>query len=264
MIRSPLKLLVIFLLTAFVVFLIGSYTPLGELKIIPGFAVDSLSYLFGRLNSFNRITGQIRQWRNLSAQNEQLTKENGNFLSGLAKLDILEEENDFLRKALGIRQEMGKDIVYARVFNFNFGPDGYNLLINKGAIDGVAKDDVVITEEKVLVGIVDEVSKNFSRVIFVSDRDFKVTAKVMGGITAGIAKGALTEGMYLDLIAKEDEIKEGDILISTGNDMFPAALIVGKVAFVDLNESQTFKKVRIDPASATKYLSGVVVVKRNP
>lgn len=264
MAKSPLKPLVVLLLAAFIVFLLGNYTPLGRLWIIPGFAVDSLSYLFGKFNSFHKFADQIRQWKNLSAQNERLMKENNNLLAGLAKLNILEEENDFLKKALDIRQQMGKEIVYAQVFNFNFGPDGYNLLINKGAVDGIVKDDVVVTEEKTLVGMVDEVSENFSRIIFVSDPKFKITAKVMGGITIGIVKGALTEGMYFDLIAKEDEIKEGDILISTGNDMFPAALIVGKVAHVEINESQTFKKVRIDPAPAIEYLNRVIVIKRNP
>jgi len=264
MIKSPLKPLVVLLLAAFIIFILGNYMPLGKLWTIPGFAVDSLSYLFGRFNSFHKFADQIRQWRSLSIQNEQLLKENSDLLAGLSKLDILEKENDFLRKTLDIKQQTGKGIVYAQVFNFNFGPGGYNLLINKGAIDGVVKDDVVITEEKVLVGVIDEISENFSRVLFLSDPKFKITAKVMGGITAGIAKGALTEGMYFDLIAKEDEIKEGDILISTGNDMFPSALIVGTVAHVEINESQTFKKVRIDPAPAIKYLNGVIIIKRNP
>ena len=264
MTRSPLKPLVVLLLAAFIVFLLGNYTPLGRLRIIPGFAIDSLSYLFGKFNSFHKFTDQIHQWKSLSVQNERLMKGNNDLLAGLAKLDILEEENDFLKKALDIRQQTGKEIIYAQVFNFNFGPDGYNLLINKGAVDGVMKDEVVITGEKILVGIIDEVSENFSRVLFVSDPKFKITAKVMGGTTTGIAEGALTEGMYFDLIAKEDEIKEGDILISTGNDMFPAALIIGEVAHVEINESQTFKKVRVDPAPEIEYLSRVVVIKRNP
>ena len=227
---------------------------------MPGFAVNRLSYLFGKFNAFHKLAGQARQWKNLSARNEQLEKENNNLLAGLAKLDVLEEENAFLKKAIGIRQSSGKNIVYANVFNFNLGHDGYNVLLNKGTADGVAKDDVVVTEEQALVGIVQEVSANSSRVLFISDTKFKITAKVMGSATVGIVKGALSQGLYFDLVAKEDEVKEGDTLISTGNDIFPAALIVGKVAHVEVNESQTFKKIRVDRPSEIKYLGRVIIL----
>ena len=258
--KSPLKLIVFFLLAVFVIFLLGRFTFLGKPLNIPGFVVNSFSYLFDKFNIFHKFTGHVRQWKSLSAQNERLEKENNDLLAGLARIDILEEENAFLKKAAGIKETFGKNIVYAHVFNFNLGHDGYNVLLNKGTIQGIAKDDVVITEEQVLVGIIQEVSANSSRVLFVSDTKFRITAKVIGSATSGIVKGALSQGMYFDLVAKEDEIKEGDILISTGNDLFPAALIIGKVAHVEVSESQTFKKIRIDRPVAIKYLGRVIIL----
>ena len=261
--KSPFKLIFVLFLVAFTIFFIGNNARVGRLWTTPRFAVDSLSYLFGKFNAFHKFTDQARQWKSLSTKNGQLIEENNNLIAGLAKLDILEEENDFLKKALDIKQEIGENIIYAHVFNLNLGSDGYNVLLNKGTDDGVAKDDVVITEGKALVGVVSEVSANSSRILFVSDPKFKVTAKVMGGTTAGIAKGALGEGMSLDLVTKEDEIAEGDILISMGNDMFPAALVVGKVSYIKVDESRIFKTVRIDPAPALKYLGRVIIIKKN-
>lgn len=259
--RPPLKLIVVFLSAAFIVFLLGQYTPVGRLQTIPRFAVNSLASLFGKFEAFNKFAGELRRFRSLANENSDLKQENLDLLSRLAKLDILEQENYFLRTALDIEQEIGRDVIYAHVFNVNLGPDGYNVLLNKGARDGVKKDDIVITEQKALVGVIEEVSGNFSRVLFVFDPEFKITARVLGSSTAGIATGAYREGMYLDLIAKEDEIKEGDVLISTGDDMFPSALIVGSVAHVEVNESQMFKKVRIDPAADAR-LGSVVVLKQ--
>ena len=263
MTRSPLKLIALFILAAFIVFIMGVYTPLGRLQTIPRFAVNSLAALFGKFETFNKFADELRRFRSLADENNNLKEENLDLLSRLAKLDVLEQENDFLRRALDIEQEIGRDIIYAHVFNVNLGPDGYNVLLNKGARDGVNKDDIVITEHKALVGVIEEVSNNFSRVLFVFDPEFKITARVLGSATAGIAKGAYREGIYLDLIAKEDEIKEGDVLITTGDDMFPPALLVGSVVHVEVNESQMFKKVRVNPAVGEQRLGSVVVLKRN-
>src|SRR3989344_5764179 len=256
--KSPLKLLFGLLLVALLVFLLGRYTPVGRLSVIPRFAVNSLATLFGKFEAFNKFADELRRFRSLADENSNLKEENLDLLSRLAKLDVLEQENDFLRTALDIERETGRDVIYAHVFNVNLGPDGYNVLLNKGARDGVKKDDVVITGQKALVGVVEEVSNNFSRVLFIFDPEFKITARVLGSVTAGIAKGAYSEGKDFYLIAREDEIKEGDVLISTGDDMFPAALLVGSVAHVETNESQMFKKIRINPAVSEQRLGHVI------
>ncbi len=261
--RTPLKSVIFFLLAAFVIFFLGKYTPVGRLRTVPSFAVNSLAALFGKLEAFNKFTGELLRFRSLADENDNLKRENLDLLSRLVKLDVLEQENDFLRRALDMEKETGRDVIYAHVFNVNLGPNGYNVLLNKGAGDGVKKDDVVITEQKALVGVVEEVSDNFSRILFVFDPKFKITARVLGSVTAGIAKGAYREGMDLDLIAKEDEIKEGDVLISTGDDMFPPALLVGSVVHVEVNESRMFKKVRVEPAAGNQRLGSVLVLKKN-
>ena len=259
--KSPLKLIVALLLAAFIVFILGQYTPISRLQTVPRFAVNSLAALFGKFEAFNKFSDELRRFRSLADENDNLKEENRDLLSRLAKLDVFEQENAFLRMSLDIERETGRDVVYAHVFNVNLGPAGYNVMLNKGIRDGINKDDIVITEQKALVGVVEDVSENFSRVLFIFDPEFKITARVLGSVTAGIAKGAYSEGMDFDLIAREDEIKEGDVLISTGDDMFPAALLVGSVAHVETNESQMFKKIRINPAVSEQRLGHVIVLK---
>ena len=84
---------------------------------------------------------------------------------------------------------------------------------------------------------------------------------MMGSGTAGIARGALNAGMYLDFVVQADEIKEEDVLISTGNDQFPPSLIIGSVDHVEANANQMFKNVRIHPAVKDIQLGRVLVIK---
>jgi len=258
--KSPLKLLSFFILTALIIFIIGRYASFGRFSIVPRFVIDSSAFIFGRFEYLNRFAGELKRFRSLADENNNLKKNNFNLLSRLAMLDILEQENDFLKNVLKIKKEISPDIIYANIFNVNLGHDGYNVLLNKGSKEGVKKGDIVITEQKALLGIVEDVSDNFSRVLFVFDPKFKTTAKVLGSDVVGIAKGAYQDKMRLELISKEDKIKEGDILITTGDDMFPPALLVGFISYVDSNESGIFKNIRINPAIEEQFLGRVIVL----
>ena len=167
-----------------------------------------------------------------------------------------DDENCF---ALAQKEE--REITYAGIFNVNLTPGGYNVLLNKGSRDGISEGDIVVSAGNVLIGRVQKVMDNFSRVLFVYDPAFKITGKILGSDVAGIARGALRDGMYLDLIVQADEIKEGDTLISAGDDMFPPALVIGQVDHVELNETQLFKKVRIKPAIQDGQIGKVIVIK---
>ncbi|GEM_PF-2330299 len=219
------------------------------------------SYLFTKVENFGGFIGKIENFNRLASENDKLKQEQSEILSFKAKIDDLESENEFLRRAAGITQKLDYSIIYAGIFNLNFAPTGYNVLLNKGIQDGISEGDVVVTDDGILVGKIQKVMQNFSRVLFVSDQEFKITAKVMNSGTTGIARGALIEGMFLDFVVQEDEIKERDVLISTGNDLFPAGLVVGSIDHIEDNATQMFKKVHIRPAVKDIQLGRVLVIK---
>ncbi len=240
---------------------LSKYVFKERLASYPNSFVNSASYLFAKAENFGGFAGKIKNFNHLASENDKLKQDNMAMLSLRAKVDDLENENEFLRHAARVSQKLDYAVVYAGVFNLNLTSTGYNVLINKGIQDGISEGDIVITAEGVLVGKIDKVMPNFSRVLFVTDPEFKITAKVMSSGTSGIGRGALNEGMYLDFVSQEDEIKEEDLLISTGSDHFPPALIVGSVEHVEVNLSEVFKKVRIRPAVKGVKLSKVLVVK---
>jgi len=230
----------------------------------PIFLVNTSTFFFERFEGGRGFLEKIKKWNKLAKENDELMTDIKRVASLEAKIDELERENLFLRKSTEvIKKSEYKTATEASIFNLNLSPNGYNLLLNKGSFEGISEGDMVITTNGSLVGNIQDVQENFSRVLFVLDKKFKVTVKVLNNQTSGIARGATTEGMYLDLIVQEDEIKEGDILISTGDDLFPSALVVGEVEHVDSNETQMFKKVKIKPAINEERLGRVLVIKKH-
>ena len=259
--RFSIKLGVILLVAVIGAVFLNKYIVKDRLTFYPKYFINLGSYLFTRIENFGGFVKKIENFNRLANENDKLRKEQKEVLNLKAKIDNLENENDFLRRAARVSQKFDYPVVYAGIFNLNLVPTGYNVLLNKGAQDGVSEGDVVVTAEGFLVGKIQKVMRNFSRVLFVSDSEFKITVKVMSSGTAGIARGALGGGMYLDFIVQEDEIKEEDVLISTGSDLFPPALIIGSVDYIETNTTQIFKKVRIRPAIKDTQLSRVLVVK---
>ncbi len=205
--------------------------------------------LFDFAGQIREFGGYIKQWKDLASKNQELEKMLALQKAGEVSTQALKDENQNLKDALHLANRVNREVIPAGIFNISLSPSGYAALINKGTDDGVQADDIVVSPEGVLVGKVDAVFHKTAEVRLVSDPDFKITAKVFNGSVSGIARGALDDGMTLDLVVQTDDIKEGDILVSTGDDMVPSGLIIGKVSNVQVNETQLFKKVKIEPVA---------------
>lgn len=259
MIRPSVKIVFLIMAAMAVVFL-NKYVIRDTSVLYPDFIRNSMVFVWSKIGGVSSAAEKFKNWRKLAQENEDLQRKNAELIHAAAVLDDLKNENEFLRKALNLVFKTDKTAIYGNIFNLNLTPGGYSMLINKGTADGISENAAVITEEGVLVGQVRQVFKNFSRILFVADQNFKINAKVAGSDTVGIARGALKDGLFFDLIVKEDQIKEGDLIVSSGNDMFPPALIVGTVSLVKFNETQIFKKVKITPAVNKIKLGRVMII----
>ena len=259
--RFPVKLGVILLAAVIGAIFLNKYVTKDRMVFYPKSFINFGSYLFMKAENLGGFMVKVENFNRLASENEKLKQDQEAVLGLKAKIDDLENENDFLRRAARISQKLDYPVVYAGIFNLNLVPNGYNVLLNKGAQDGVSEGDVVVTAEGILVGKIQKVMQNFSRVLFISDPEFKVTAKVVGSGTSGITRGVLSEGIYLDFVVQADEIKEGDVLVSTGDDQFPSALVIGSVDHVEANAIQMFKRVRVRPAIKDTQLGRVLVIK---
>jgi rod shape-determining protein MreC len=214
--------------------------------------------LFNDSSRLHGFISALTNWRNLASENEDLKAKLQDKTASMAVAGQLQRENEQLRLALGLAAKTKQTIIPASIYNISLAPDGYTALINKGANNQVIVGNIVIGEHNILVGTVQAVFPNSARVVLISDPSFKVTVLVMGGQTKGIAHGVLDKGMILDLVVQGDEIKDGDTLISSGDDMIPGGLIVGTVSHVESNNAKLFKQVNIIPAA--HFITGNIFI----
>jgi rod shape-determining protein MreC len=202
--------------------------------------------LFSESSRFHSMISSFANWKELARENDELKARLSQGTADSTLIAQLEKENNQLKTALGLSKGNSQSIPVG-IYNIILAPDGYTALLNKGADYQVSVGDLVIDENRVLIGSVQAVFAHSSRVTLISDPSFKVTVQVLGGSAKGIAHGALDKGMTLDLVIQSDEIHEGDILVTSGDDMVPGGLIIGAVSHVEANSAKLFKQVQVSP-----------------
>ena len=186
----------------------------------------------------------IFQGKKIKEENEKIKADYENILFQNIVVDELKKENEFLRKALDLGLNEEFKLVLAEVIAKDVSQD--SILINKGLKDGLSQGMTVITEQKVLLGKVSEVSDKFSRVILISNSESFFPVTIQAAQATGIIKGRGNGQLSLEEIPQDKEIKEDDIVITTslgGN--FPKGLLVGKVKNIKKSDTEPFQKAEI-------------------
>lgn len=229
---------------------------------INSFTQEVRVIVYSRLNFIGNFISELKNVKALMKENLKLQEENQKLFASLANQSYLKEENDFLRESLNLSVLSDRELAEAGIFNLQFTPKGHYLLMNKGAKDGIEKDDVAISSSGILIGVVSAIFENYSRVHAVTNPDFKATIRVLFKDISGIARGAMGNGIYLEFISQNDEINKGDVIITSGSDIFPPGLIIGKVAEIGKESGNLFKNVRVEPMLKEISLGRVLVIKK--
>lgn len=200
----------------------------------------------------------------LKMETLELRIKNQELLNQVSLLNDLEKENQTLREALEINLQKDFKMILAQVISKDVSED--SILIDKGSNDGISKDMPVINQQKVLFGKVNEVYRNFSKVVLTTDKNFVFDAKVQsasanGEEIYGVVKGKGNLSFYFDLVSKNAEIKEGDILITSGLEgNFPKNLLVGKIEKIKKEDTKPFQTADIIPFFDLKETNSLFII----
>ena len=219
---------------------------------------------FSFLNSFkNRLISWFRI-DNIILENQTLSQENRRLFALSLKMPELEKENELLRKELGVAEKRKWQVEIARVFQLNTAGGFSTALIDKGFDQGLKPGMAVVFEGDVFFGIVSEVFSNSAVVLLSNDPRVKVNVKLnslTGKQISARAKGALDDGLILELVANQEIPEIGELVLTSGLDGLPSMLIVGKVSGVKKGDDGLFGDIKVEPAFKNIPLENVFVLK---
>lgn len=195
-----------------------------------------------------------------------LSEENQRFLNGIkaknAQIALLKEqekENEVLREALGMGLPEEFKLVLAEVIGKEIDRDF--ILIDKGSLEGISPGLAVITQNKVLLGRVDQVFSSFSRVMLISSPESSFSAKIQEKEIAGVLKGGGRLRLSLSLVPQEEEIEIGDRVVTTSlGGIFPKGFWVGEISRIEKSDLAPFQRAEIRPAFDLKKLEMIFLI----
>lgn len=205
-------------------------------------------------------------FRTLARENEKLKDQVAELEKEIIQLQFSRLELQELRELSGALNYVNVETVYSHVSADVISLDGSNwfniFTINKGTLQGVKKDAIVVNGDG-LVGRILEAGDDWAKVIGVIDESSNVSFKIFRdqglnylGILDGDGKGGL-KGYMLD---PDAAIIEGDLLITSGIGLYPAGITVGKISQVSEDTDTLLKTIKIQPSVNFKDIEKVVVI----
>ena len=118
-----------------------------------------------------------------------------------------------------------------------------------------------VLAEPGLIGRIIDISWHAAKVLLLIDESSNIDAIVQRSRVQGIVNGAGSRGCVMKYVSKAQDVKENDIIVSSGlGGVFPKGLMLGVVSAVDRQESGLFLKIKIAPSIDFSKLEEVSVL----
>ncbi|MFQ2713348.1 rod shape-determining protein MreC [Aeromonas caviae] len=224
------------------VYLSSLVSPLQYIANAPGTLLDAMST-------------QVQTRADLIEQTKQQEQQLFTLRSRLLKMDQLEHENQRLRELLGSPVHKESRKMVAELLSVDSDPFSHQVLINKGALDGVYNGQPVINDQGV-VGQVLHVGSTTSRVLLITDSSHGIPVRVLRNDLRAIASGSgELDKLELRNLPRNTDVQVGDLLVTSGlGGRFPEGYPVATVTRSDYVEGKPFAQIEAKPLVALDRL----------
>lgn len=199
----------------------------------------------------------------LEADNRSLVMENARLLATINREEFLKDE------AAATKGTENK-YIKAKLINTDVNSMTTHFTIDKGAVDGIEKNDIILQavgDSKFytgLVGKVTEVYKTTARVETINSNENDVSFVNANSGDYGVIdvfnKNTI-QGYMIDL---ESKINEKDILLTSGlGGIYPYGIYIGRVSTVTMSEDSLRKNITIKSPVDFSHLYRVLVLKHD-
>jgi len=203
------------------------------------------------ISSANFITGGIYNWSNdiqtyfyLEEYNKRLLEENKELRKLLTNIEDT-------AAVINFEDSTSFDGIYlfrtAKVINNNYSKTDNYITLDRGTKSLISREHGVITSQGI-VGIVDQVSKNYSRVISILNSHSRINAQLkkthhFGSLTWNGKDPNIVQLIDVPRLAP---IKIGDTIVTGGKSLiFPQGIPIGQIENFKLDQDESYFTIEI-------------------
>ncbi|TLS53529.1 rod shape-determining protein MreC [Paenibacillus antri] len=272
----------LFLLLAAIMFFIAimgfSLSVRGGATWPEKFVADTVAFgqglVYKPVRSVAGFFEDVRRLKTVYEENQALRLTLSQYARDTARLNDLEAQNARLKEALEFteRQKRSHEYTYRIAEVISESPDRYNRVvrINLGERDGIRMDMAVMTVDG-LIGRIVRVTPFTSNVQLITDlngeeggvRGFAATVQGRESESFGIVENYNAEEgtLLMTKIDQNDELKEGDVIVTSGlGELFPEGIVIGTVIDRKVGDFGLTHTATIEPAAQFSHLREVFVV----
>jgi len=201
------------------------------------------------------------QMQQREAQKKELEKTVNQLMLRTVELEETKIELEILREQLGFKEANPQyQILSAEVI----GQDPTNLvrflLIDRGKRDGI-KAGMPVISSRGLVGRIDQVGTEWSKVLLLTDASSAVSAMIQRSRATGSVQGRTGRNLVMRYIPQGESVEVEDIVITSGlGGNFPKHLVIGQVTAVRQSDVEMFQEATIRSAVDFNRLEVVMVI----
>lgn len=172
--------------------------------------------------------------------------------------------NQRLEKLLEMKKKLKPNSLAVNAIGDDVTPWYHSLVIDRGASSAITEGMAVVAANGV-VGQVVKVATNTSRVLLLTDHTSGIAATILRSRARGVVKGKGESGCTLEFASRDDDIKVGDMVVTSGiGGVFPKGIPIGEVTMVKRGEYGVFQTVAIRPSVQMSHIEEMLVLTGSP
>ena len=182
----------------------------------------------------------------------------------LQKLNIIEKENDRLRRLLSATPKTTERLLISEIISVDLDPYRHLILLNKGSNHDVYQGQPII-DSKGVMGQIIHVSARSSTAMLITDASHAIPVQIdRTGHRANVFGTGKTDHLDLRHLPHNIDIQLGDMLITSGlGGAFPPNYPVARITKIEHEAGEPFTTIEATPLAQVETTREVLLVWRN-
>ncbi len=239
---------------------LGGYLTSFSRTILSPF-ISAQSWIYSRYQAAQEFIRAPQDMAHLQQRNSQLEAQVAQLQAQiielqqqLAETNILSALVDFARANPENRYQA------AAVIARDPSPFLHYVIINRGSDDNIHHGMPVVTQQG-LVGRIEAVTANASRVQLITDATAIVNAKIQPSGAQAVLKGQLSGDLILDLIPQGSQVHLGDLVLTSGlGGAYPPNIVIGQISGIRSQPQDLFQTASVQNVVDFNQLEIVLVI----